>query len=74
MSRSASQGVATEALTPGLRKGLALVIPTFLDPFFLMGGIERSNIAETGGAFARRALSPNKVMKCIQSEQCSARN
>lgn len=43
----------------GLRQGLALVIPTFLDSFFLTGGIEGDNIPETGDALARRAVSPS---------------
>lgn len=51
-SKSPSQGPATKVLTTGLRKGLALVIHTSLDPFFHMGGIERDDIAEAGEALA----------------------
>lgn len=51
-SRSPSQEPPTKVLTAGLRKGLALVTTTSLDPFFHMGGIERDGIAETGEALS----------------------
>lgn len=51
-NRSPSQEPPTKVLTRGLRKGVALAITTFLDPFFRMCGIERDDMAETGEALA----------------------